>query len=271
MVIYVNIKRDRGKFLALTGLTVKEFNSLLPVFAEVYRKRYAGRKNLAGRKRTRAIGGGRHGQLASMEQKLLFVLVYQKTYPLQVVQGELFGMSQSGANRWLHCLLPILQEALKVMGVAPERDGRQFAQAEKQHKESRDYIIDGTERRRLRPKNREKQALHYSGKKKAHTDKNIVIAHATTQRVGYLSPTQVGKTHDKKIAEQENISYPRQARLGKDTGFQGDEPSGLKTYQPKKSHAEKNCRPATSDITVPYPVSGSELNTPSQASNARGV
>lgn len=260
MLTYANIKRDRRKFLALTGLTVKEFNILLPVFAEVYRKRYAGRKNLAGRKRKRAIGGGRQGQLASMEQKLLFVLVYQKTYPLQVVQGELFGMSQSGANRWLHCLLPILQEALKGMGVAPERDGRQFAQAEQQHKELHDYIIDGTERRRLRPKKPEKQALHYSGKKKAHTDKNIVIANAKTKRVGYLSPTHVGKTHDKKIAEQENIVYPRKACLGKDTGFQGYEPSGIKTYQPKKSHAEKNYHPATSDITVHYLVSGSGLN-----------
>lgn len=257
MLTYANIKRDRHKFLALTGLTVKEFNSLLPVFTDVYRKRYAGRKNLAGRRRKRAMGGGRRGQLASMEQKLLFVLVYQKTYPLQVVQGEMFGMSQSGANRWLHCLLPILQEALKVMGVAPERDGRQFAQAEKQHKESRDYLIDGTERRRLRPKKPEKQVAHYSGKKKAHTDKNIVIAHAKTKRVGYLSPTRVGKTHDKKIAEQENLIYPRKARLGKDTGFQGYEPSGIKTYQPKKSRAEKNCRPATSDITARYPVSES--------------
>jgi Helix-turn-helix of DDE superfamily endonuclease/DDE superfamily endonuclease len=271
MLTYITLKRDRRKFLALTGLTLKEFTALLPTFAEVYRHRYAGRKNLAGRKRKRAIGGGRHGQLATMAQKLLFVLVYQKTYPLQVVQGELFGMSQSGANRWLHCLLPLLQEALRVIGVAPERDGRQFAQAERQHREPPEYIIDGTERRRVRPKKPEKQALHYSGKKKAHTDKNIVIANAQTNRVGYLSPTHLGKTHDKKIAEGENITYPRQAALGKDTGFQGYEPRGVRTYQPKKSRVDTNSRPETSGITARYPVSESALSMRSRVSNARVV
>jgi DDE superfamily endonuclease len=190
---------------------------------------------------------------------------------LQVVQGELFGLSQSGANRWLQCLLPLLQEALRVIGVAPERDGRQFAQAERQHRAPPEYSIDGTERRRLRPKKSEKQALHYSGKKKAHTDKNIVISHAHTNRVGYLSPTHLGKTHDKKIAEGENIAYPRKASLGKDTGFQGYEPPGVSTYQPKKSRGDKNCRPETSDVTARYPVSESALNMRLRGSNVRVV
>jgi hypothetical protein len=32
------------------------------------------------------------------EQKLLFLLVYLKTYPLQAVMAELFGLSQPGVN-----------------------------------------------------------------------------------------------------------------------------------------------------------------------------
>jgi hypothetical protein len=36
--------------------------------------------------------------LNSIEQKLLFALIYQKSYPLQAVMGELFGMGQSQAN-----------------------------------------------------------------------------------------------------------------------------------------------------------------------------
>jgi hypothetical protein len=271
MLTYTTLKRDRRKFLALTGLIPKEFKALLPAFAEAYHQRYAGAKTLAGRQRKREPGGGQHGQLVSMEQKLLFILVYQKTYPLQVVQGELFGMNQSGANQWVHRLLPVLKAALIALGVAPERDGAQFARAERQHSESRDYIIDGTERRRLRPKNKEKQALHYSGKKKAHTDKNIIIAQAKTNRVGYLSPTHVGKTHDKKIAEREKITYPRGASLGKDTAFQAYEPPGIRTYQPKKSREAKTCRPVTSGTIVLYPVSGCESNTRLQASNARAV
>lgn len=70
--------------------------------------------------------------------------------------------------------------------------------------------------------------------KKTHSDKNVVIANAKTTRIGYLSPTYPGKVHDKKIAEKENISYPRNSSLVKDTGFQGYEPPKVKTHQPKK-------------------------------------
>ena len=42
--------------------------------------------------------------------------------------------------------------------------------------------------------------------------------------------------HDKKAAEQAPIVSPLHATLDKDTGFQGYEPEGILTMQPKKSH-----------------------------------
>jgi DDE superfamily endonuclease/Helix-turn-helix of DDE superfamily endonuclease len=237
MIEYIEVSRDRRKFLALTGLTLKEFKILLPAFAEAYGHATA---TTSGQKRLRQFGGGRRGQLPSFEHKLLFILVYQKTYPLQVVMGELFDMGQSAANQWIHRLLPILRDALEALGVKPERDGQQFARTARAQDESLDYIIDGTERRRQRPKDPEKQALHYSGKKKTHSDKNVVIVHTRSKRVSYLSPTYAGKTHDKKLADSEQIVYPPQAILHKDTGFQGYEPAVQETRQPKKSRAGKN-------------------------------
>ena len=240
MLEFTVLKKDRHKFLALTGLTLKEFNELLPPFATAYQRRQARDKTLTGQPRQRVAGGGRRSVLESMEQKLLFILVYQKTYALQVVQGGLFGMSQAAANQWVHRLLPILQEALTELGVMPEREGSAFAQAEHSSPEVADYIIDGTERRRQRPKSPKKQALHYSGKKKAHSDKNIIIVNTRSKRVGYLGPTQAGKIHDKKMADDEHISYPPDTRLHKDTGFQGYEPDVAETRQPKKSRAARN-------------------------------
>jgi hypothetical protein len=233
------LKRDRRRFLALTGLTVKEFKSLLLPFSEAYHRKYESHATLAGHQRRRRGGGGRRGQLDTPEQKLLFILVYQKTYPLQTVMGELFGFSQAAANQWIHRLLPVLHEALSALGVMPERDGPAFAQAERRHREPADYILDGTERRRQRPKDAEKQALHYSGKKKVHSDKNLVIVTRRSKRVGYLSPTHAGKTHDKKMADEAQITYPRQTVLHKDTGFQGYEPDVRQTHQPKKSRVAK--------------------------------
>jgi hypothetical protein len=240
MLTYEELKAKPRKFVSFTSLTPKEFKGLLPAFEQAYQKKYPASKTLAGKARKRKAGGGRKGRLASMEQKLLFALVYQKSYPLQSIMGELFGMGQPQANEWVHQLLPILKQALDDLGFAPERDPQKFEKEEQERKDAVNSIIDGTERRRQRPKKAEKQALHYSGKKKIHSDKNVIIATVKKKRISYLSQTYPGKTHDKKVADMENISYPRHITLHKDTGFQGYEPKVRKLYQPKKSHARKN-------------------------------
>jgi hypothetical protein len=165
----------------------------------------------------------------------VFSLVYLKTYPLQALLGALFGLSQSRANRWSQRLLPMVKQALDDLGVLPSREPEQFAKQDRDHQEAAALIIDGTDRRRRRPKNKAKQALHDSGKQKTQGDKNVVVVDAKTKRVGYLSQTYAGKIHDKKIVDSEPIRYPAGAMLYKDTGFQGYEPNVQQASQPKKS------------------------------------
>jgi len=240
MLTYHELKGSSRKFVSFTSLTPEEFDLLLPAFERAYLKKYPVSKTKLGRVRKRTTGAGRKGSLARIEQKLLFALVYQKSYPLQSVMGELFGMGQSQANEWIHSLLPILKQALDDLGYEPERDPKRFKEKERDRPDAVDSIIDGTERRRQRPKQAEKQALYYSGKKKIHSDKNIVIATAKKKRVSFLSQTYPGKTHDKNVADREASSYPKHIRLHKDTGFQGYEPKVHKLLQPKKSRARKN-------------------------------
>jgi hypothetical protein len=239
MITYSALQRDRREFLALTGLTLQEFQVLFNAFSAAYDRRYPKDRTSADRPRQRCAGGGRKGVLHPPEQKLLFLLVYLKTYPLQVLMGELFGLSQPGVNYWIHRLLPVLRDALDSLGVLPERNPNNFARSQSPPGTDPRLIIDGTERRRQRPKDPEKQALHYSGKKKTHTDKNVVIVNLPGKSIGFLSRTYVGKTHDKKIADREGVSYPPKAELYKDTGFQGYEPAGTRTYQAKKKAAPR--------------------------------
>ncbi|MGH9962553.1 MAG: transposase family protein [Pyrinomonadaceae bacterium] len=220
--------------LAFTGLTPREFQQLLAVFPQAYLQVYPADLTAEGPPRQRSAGGGCKGQLQRSEDRLLFILVYLKTYPLQVVMGELFKLSQPQVNFWIHRLLPVVQVALDKLGVRPERNPGRFAQSQPACEREPRLIIDGTERRRQRPKNPEKQALHYSGRKKKHCDKNVVIVNARRKRIDYLSQTYPGKTHEKKIADDEEIAYPPEAILYKDTGFQGYEPAVKKTCQAKK-------------------------------------
>lgn len=254
MLTYTPLKRNRRKCVALTGLTPKEFSALLPAFTRAYAEQYPAEKTRAGKPRKRQVGGGRKGVLREAEQKLLFILVHQKTYPLQTLLGEVFEFSQSRVNEWVHRLLPVLKRALDEVGVLPEREPQHFAQSEQPHGERPDLIIDGTERRRQRPKNPEKQAAHYSGKKKTHCDKNVVIVQAKSKRVGFLSQTYAGKTHDKKIVDTEPIVYPAGTTLSQDTGFQGYAPEVDQICQPKKSRARADSPRRTSAGTRRSPT-----------------
>jgi hypothetical protein len=230
---YAQLKDKPKKLLALTGLTRAEFDDLLVAFNQVSQPRTSVTQQ--GRPRQRRAGGGRKATLQANEDRLLFILVYVKTYPLQEIMGELFGMEVSKVNEWIHRLLPLLRDALDELGVLPEREAQAVVHAQAQRHTGRTVILDGTERRRQRPKNPKKQALHYSGKKKTHTDKNLIVAERKTTRVIYLSPTYAGTAHDKKMADHERIAYAPNTTLYQDTGFQGYRPAVAHLRQPKKS------------------------------------
>src|SRR5947209_12563426 len=106
MVTYNTLSTQARSFLAMTGLTLAEFRELLPAFEAAYDRAYPPDRTADGRPRQRWPGAGRHSALARAEDKLLFVLVYLKTYPLQALLGQLFGLGTSQANYWLHRLLP---------------------------------------------------------------------------------------------------------------------------------------------------------------------
>lgn len=234
MLTYAELQKRPQKLLALTGLARREFDALLPVFTQALAEAETALKPKP-KKRQRAPGGGRKPGLGPVADKLLFILVYTKTYPLQVVQGEMFGMSQPSANAWIHFLLPVLRETLDQLGVLPERDGAQAARAARRHGEPADLIVDGVERRRQRPKDPKEQVIHYSGKKKTHSDKNVIVVNTASQRVSYLSPTLPGAAHDKALADYAKIQYPHHAILRSDSGFIGYAPSVRAHLQPKKS------------------------------------
>ena len=197
---------------------------------------------MAGRKRQRQVGGGRVGTLHWAEQKLLFILVYTKTYPLQVVLGELFELSQASANEWLQRLLPVLRDALQTLGAMPERR-RQFARAERRKGETAEYIIDGTERRRQRPKKPAKQALHYSGKKKTHSDKNVLIVHPRSKRVGYLVRRMRERPMTRKWRTANRLCIPGAPDCIRTPGFKAmNLPSNILTSRKKapRGHLERS-------------------------------
>src|SRR5215216_1923206 len=116
------------EFLDFTSLTLDEFQQLVPPFEAAFQARMAAWR-MDGKPRTaRRFTVYQNCPLPTSEDRLLFILAYLKTYALQVVQGRLFGMVQSKANRWIHILLPALLAALRALGDAPARSLTALAQ-----------------------------------------------------------------------------------------------------------------------------------------------
>jgi Helix-turn-helix of DDE superfamily endonuclease len=172
MLKYKDLHDRPKELLAATGLKPDETTALLEAFAQAYVERYPSHLTMEGRPRQRGKGGGNKGHLAELEDKLLFILVYQKTYPLQTMLGLQFGVSQGRVNIWVHRLLPILQRALALLSMTPEREGAAVAHSQEATEGGADLVIDGTERRRQRPQDKQRQKEQYSGKKSPQRQKS---------------------------------------------------------------------------------------------------
>jgi hypothetical protein len=115
-------------FLDFTSVTLDEFQQLVPPFETAFQCHMAAWR-MDGKPRTaRRFTVYKNCPFPTPEDRLLFILTYVKTYALQVVQGRLFGMVQSKANRWIHVLLPVLLAALRSLGDAPARSLTALAQ-----------------------------------------------------------------------------------------------------------------------------------------------
>jgi len=127
MLQYLEIKEKPREFLAATGITDEEFQALLPTFEKCYQLSLPRKAKLTKQKKQRQAGGGRKSKLGTLSDKLFFILVYQKTFQLQVMHGLQFDLSQGRVTYWVHRLLPVLQKSLSDLGMKPEREGGRVA------------------------------------------------------------------------------------------------------------------------------------------------
>jgi DDE superfamily endonuclease len=125
---FTDLQSRPTEVVDLTSLTLNEFRQLIPPF-EVAFQTHMAEWRFDGLPRTaRRYTTYQNCPLPTPEDRLLFILVYLKTYPLQVVQGRLFGMGQSKAHQWIHILLVVLQATLRSLGDAPTRSVTDLAQ-----------------------------------------------------------------------------------------------------------------------------------------------
>ncbi|MEN9935385.1 MAG: hypothetical protein RLZZ387_1964 [Chloroflexota bacterium] len=280
MLTFDRVRNKPTVLQQLTGLNPEVFGDLLPAFLEAlaYHNQLADAQRPTPRKRQ--PGGGRKPLLRDPADRLLFILFYFRIYPVQRVQAFFFGMSQTQACDWVHRITPVVNRALGAEQHLPERRPARLVSILRQCP-GLEFIIDGTERPNQRPKDKDRQQQYYSGKKKRHTVKNVVVVEKRTRRIRMLSRTTEGKRSDKRIAEDEDYRFPKDSRLWYDLGFQGYRPRGAIPIHPIKKPRNGELTPgqkhhnraiAHGRVRVEHAIGGVKVFhiTPSTSGTGRG-
>jgi len=195
--------------------------------------------------RIRKTGGGQKGKLPTSESKLFFVLFYLKTYPTFDVLGFLADKERSHSYEAIVLYTKAVQKALGKKFVLPKRKIRSVEEFIQMFPDLKDVLLDGTERRIQRPKNKKSQTKTYSGKKKATTRKNIIMIDEK-KKILLLSPTKSGRRHDKRLIDKISLieHIPQHIGIWVDSGFQGIQKIHNNVCIPKKGTKKK---PLTDD------------------------
>ena len=122
MIRYEVLKDKPKHLLSLTGFTPEEFSALLPVSFSKRFSVFVETKTLDGKDRKkRQYTLYKNSCFSGTEDMLLFILIYLRKAMTQDVLGAVFGIDQPVANKWIHLLLPIVNEALGDLGELPAR------------------------------------------------------------------------------------------------------------------------------------------------------
>jgi hypothetical protein len=88
------------EFLDFTSVTLDEFQQLVSPFEAAFQARMVAWRMDGKPRAARRFTVYKNCPLSTPEDRLLFILVYLKTYAIQVMHGRLFGMVQGKANQW---------------------------------------------------------------------------------------------------------------------------------------------------------------------------
>jgi hypothetical protein len=114
------------------------------------------------------------------------------------------------------------------------------------------FAHDGTERRIVRPQDAAEQTTCYSGKKKDHTVKNVLLVNALLI-ILFLSDTHGGRTHDLRIAEATPYPLPVGSGLLQDLGFLSFTLPHVEILMPTK-------KPRSAELTLEQDLANQELH-----------
>ena len=125
---YQDAVRVKGRLQALTGLNQPEFRNLLPYFEKAFSHRMSMYTLEGNERQNRPFIDYENASLSTIEDKLLFVLVFIKQNLTQDVMAFLFEMSPAKVHEWLQTLIPVVKQSLRLSNDIPVKSKKELSE-----------------------------------------------------------------------------------------------------------------------------------------------
>lgn len=192
---FAKLSRHKRVFLRLTGVSISDFEGLVSLVRPAWDKLELKKKS-----------HGRRCHAETLEDKLLCLMMYYRTYITHEFLGYLFDLHNSNICRLFKKLEPLLAKKITITKDRSLTSDKIL-----------ELIADVTEQPTQRPKSKQKGS--YSGKKKRHTIKTEIIID-TVGKIHNVSKSHKGRVHDFRIRKQEK-PLPKDSVKYADSGYQG--------------------------------------------------
>jgi len=216
---YDNLKKHPRNFRDVTGLKVEEFEKIVEKVSPEWKKMEKQKKR-----------HGRMSNLPTLEDKILCVILYYRTYITHRFLGCLLNLHNANICRLLKKMEPLLARKITITKdrtMMPERILK--------------ILADVTEQPIQRPKDSKKRKKSYSGKKKANTMKTEIVIEENGKILS-ISKSHRGRIHDFRIRKQEKF-LPVDSIKYADSGYQGWQKLQSNVVIPHKKYRKKPLTP----------------------------
>ncbi len=184
---------------------------------------------------------GRMSHLRTLEDKILCVVIYHRTYITHRSLGYLLNLHNANICRLMKKIEPILAKKISISkdrSLTPEKIMR--------------ILGDVTEQEINRPKYSKKRKKSYSSKKKTNAMKTEIIIE-DTGKILSVSKSIGGRVHDFKIRKREKF-LPQNSIKYADSGYQGWQKIQANVILPYKRYRKKPLTPEQKNIIKNLPL-----------------
>lgn len=219
-MVFDYIQKYPHRTKQILGISYEQLQSLLNCAS----KRHQEMKiKLQSRKiRINAAGGGRREKLSTQEQVCL-CLFYLRQMPTFQVLGMMFGVSKTEANDTFHDWIPILRDILPSSLLEQVSNNESDFLFVQEVLTNFRLLVDSLEQPIYRHSDQKKQQKYFSGKKRQHTLKSLMIGMPEGKDIVEVEVGVPGPTADINLFRNSQKNFDKSQPFGGDKAFQGGE------------------------------------------------